>query len=150
MSAQNNVTIEAQMLIRKPIAVVFEALVNPAITTRFWFTNSSGRLGPDQRVRWDWDMYGVGDDLTVKAFEPNQRILIEWAHDPTLVEFKFEAIDQDRTWVVIRNWRFSGTVDEVLPSAVDAKGGYTLVLAGLKAWLEHGIELNLVRDQFTA
>jgi len=26
--------------------------------------------------------------------------------------------------------------------------GFTIVLAGLKALLEHGIELNLVRDQF--
>jgi uncharacterized protein (DUF2249 family) len=27
-------------------------------------------------------------------------------------------------------------------------GGFTMVLAGLKALLEHGIELNLVADHF--
>ena len=26
-------------------------------------------------------------------------------------------------------------------------GGYTIVLCGLKAWLEHGIALNLVADK---
>jgi hypothetical protein len=32
------------MLIRKPVADVFEAFINPDITTKFWFTKSSGRL----------------------------------------------------------------------------------------------------------
>jgi uncharacterized protein YndB with AHSA1/START domain len=32
------------MLIRKPVADVFEVSVNPDIMTKFWFTNSSGRL----------------------------------------------------------------------------------------------------------
>ena len=33
---------ETGMLIRKPVAEVFEAIVNPEITTKFWFTRSSG------------------------------------------------------------------------------------------------------------
>jgi hypothetical protein len=36
----------------------------------------------------------------------------------------------------------------VIAQAIDSKGGFTIVLAGLKAWLEHGIALNLVADQF--
>jgi uncharacterized protein YndB with AHSA1/START domain len=32
------------MLIRRPVGDVFEAFVNPDITTQFWFTKSSGRL----------------------------------------------------------------------------------------------------------
>ena len=32
------------MLIRKPAAEVFDAIVNPDITTKFWFSRSSGRL----------------------------------------------------------------------------------------------------------
>jgi uncharacterized protein YndB with AHSA1/START domain len=32
------------MLIRKPVAEVFEAFVDPAITSKFWFTKGSGRL----------------------------------------------------------------------------------------------------------
>jgi uncharacterized protein YndB with AHSA1/START domain len=42
---------KAQMLIRKPVAQVFEALVDPAITSRFWFSKSSGRLEPGKRMR---------------------------------------------------------------------------------------------------
>ncbi len=35
---------EASMLIRRPVGEVFRAFVDPEITTRFWFTESSGGL----------------------------------------------------------------------------------------------------------
>jgi uncharacterized protein YndB with AHSA1/START domain len=44
------------MLIRKPVADVFEAFINPDITTKFWFTKSSGRLEVGKQVEWDWEM----------------------------------------------------------------------------------------------
>jgi len=47
------------MLIRRPVAEVFEALVNPDITTKFWFTKSSGRLEAGKQVQWKWDMYDI-------------------------------------------------------------------------------------------
>lgn len=148
MKKSNSIVVEAQMLIRKPVAEVFEAFVNPQITTRFWFTKSSGRLELGKKVRWDWEMFGVGDDLTVKALEENQRIMIEWDSDQTVVEWKFESPEEGVTLVKISNWGYPANYEEALPLAIDSKGGYTMVLAGLKAWLEHGIELNLVRDQF--
>jgi uncharacterized protein YndB with AHSA1/START domain len=66
------------MLIRRPVAEVFEAFVNPDITTQFWFTTSSGRLEPGTQVEWAWEMYDVSAAVTVKAIEPNRRIVIEW------------------------------------------------------------------------
>lgn len=140
--------VETQMLIRSPVAQCFEAFVNPDITTRFWFTKSSGRLEPGRKIRWDWEMFGVGDFLIVRALEVNRRIQIEWESDATLAEWHFERVGEDTTLIKISTWGFRGNQDEVLAQAVDAKGGYTLVLAGLKAWLEHGINLNLIRDQF--
>ena len=32
------------ILIRKPVADVFEAFIDPNVTTKFWFTKGSGRL----------------------------------------------------------------------------------------------------------
>src|SRR5262245_19188769 len=66
------------MLIRKPAADVFEALVNPEITTQFWFTKSSGRLVAGQPVRWEWEMYNVSIQVAPTVIEPNRRIVIEW------------------------------------------------------------------------
>jgi hypothetical protein len=50
--------------------------------------------------------------------------------------------------VTIVNSGFAGDADELVQQALDSKGGFTWVLAGAKAWLEHGIELNLVADAF--
>jgi uncharacterized protein YndB with AHSA1/START domain len=148
MGVVNAPTVTAQMLIRRPVAEVFEAFIDPEITTKFWFTKSSGRLEPGKEIRWDWEMFGVGGDINVKAIEQDRRILIEWDDPPCPVEWQFESRGEQATLVRISNWGFRGSDDEVVAQAIDSKGGFTMVLAGLKAWLEHGIVLNLVPDQF--
>lgn len=140
--------VTAQMLIHRPAAEVFEAFINPEITTKFWFTKSSGRLVPGKKIRWDWEMFGVGSEISVKTIEQDRRILIEWDDPPCPVEWRFEPRGDRASLVKISNWGFRGSDSEVLAQAVDAKGGFTIVLAGLKAWLEHGVILNLVPDQF--
>jgi hypothetical protein len=42
---------------------------------------------------------------------------------------------------------FRGGADEVVAQAIEATAGFTLVLSELKALLEHGKALNLVRDK---
>ena len=103
-------------------------------------------LEPGQQLRWDWEMYGVSAEVRVQAVEPNRRILIEWDDPPCPVEWIFTAREDDTTLVQISNWGFRGSEDEVVAQAIDSKGGFVMVLAGLKALLEHGIALNLVAD----
>lgn len=146
MALQTEPIVKTQMLIRRPVAEVFEAFVDPAITTRFWFTKSSGRLEPGKQVRWDWEMYGVFADVDVKAVEPNRRILIEWDDPPRPVEWIFTAREDGTTLVSITNSGFRGSEDEIVAQAIDAMGGFVMVLAGAKALLEHNIVLNLVAD----
>jgi uncharacterized protein YndB with AHSA1/START domain len=148
MNAPSPMTVTAQMLIRRPVNEVFRAFVDPAITSRFWFTRSSGPLVEGADVIWAWDMFGVSTRVSVKAIEMNARISIEWDDPPCPVEWFFEPRGDQSTLVRITNSGFRGNTDEVVAQAIDAKGGFTAVLAGLKAWLEHGIELHLVRDQF--
>jgi uncharacterized protein YndB with AHSA1/START domain len=137
------------LLIRKPVADVFAAFVDPAITTQFWFTKSSGQLAPGARIRWDWEMYGVGTDLTVKELAENRRIVIEWEgyNGPTTVEWQFAPQPDNTTFVTITESGFTGDGDALTQQALDSTGGFTLVLAGLKALLEHNIRLNLVADR---
>ncbi len=111
------------MLIRKPIADVFEAFINPDITTKFWFSKSSGRLEAGKRVQWDWEMYGISIPVTVKAIEPNRRILIEWpGHGgPTAVEWIFTPLEGGgSTFVSITNTGFTGDGDELVKQATDS------------------------------
>jgi uncharacterized protein YndB with AHSA1/START domain len=138
------------MLIRKPVAEVFEAFVNPEITTKFWFTKSSGRLEAGKQIQWDWEMYDISIPITVKAIEPNKRIVIEWAgySGLTTVEWIFEPQPEETTFVRITEMGFTGNGDELVKRVTDSTGGFCLVLAGLKALLEHDIRLNLVADRF--
>lgn len=139
---------KAEMLIRKPVAEVFEAFVNPAVTSRFWFTKGSGRLETGKKVRWEWEMYGASIDVNVKTVEINRRILIEWDIPPTSVEWVFTPNADNATFVSITNTGFSGDGDEIVRRAIDSTEAFTLVLSGLKAYLEHNVALNLVADRF--
>ena len=138
------------ILIRRPVAEVFEAFVNPEITTQFWFTRSSGKLAPGAQVEWAWEMYDVSAVVTVQAIELNRRILIEWPgySGLTSVEWLFTPHTDDTTFVSITETGFSGDGDALVQQVTASTQGFTLVLAGLKALLEHNIRLNLVADRY--
>jgi uncharacterized protein YndB with AHSA1/START domain len=138
------------MLIRKPVDEVFDAFVNPDITTKFWFTKSSGRLEAGTQVQWDWEMYSISIPVKVRTIEPNRRIVIEWPgyQNPTTVEWAFAPQEDGTTFVRITEAGFAGSGDEVVKQVTDSTQGFSLVLAGLKALLEHNVSLNLVKDRF--
>lgn len=140
--------VETQMLIRKPASTVFQAFVDPKITTNFWFTKSSGKLEVGKTVTWEWEMYSVATTVSVKEIIPNKKIVIEWGDPSTVVDFEFTALTDDTTYVVIKNFGFRETGDELIQAINDNVGGFTTVLDGLKAFLEHNLRLNLIADKF--
>lgn len=148
MGKSNLPTVECQMMIRKPVAAVFQAFIDPIITTKFWFTKSSGKLEAGKTVRWEWEMYNVSDNVFVKEVVPDEKISIEWDDPATTVDFEFTALTDETTYVVIKNYGFHQTGDDLIQSVKDNTGGFTTVLDGLKAYLEFGITLNLVNDKF--
>jgi len=141
---------KVQMLIRRPPAEVFRAFIDPEITRRFWFTKSTGQLEVGKDITWTWEMYDVSIAVQVKTIEPDRRIVIEWGNygEMTEIEWIFEPYDNDKTYVRITNSGFKGDGDKVVRESLDSTGGFTWVLAGLKALLEHGIELNAIVDAF--
>jgi uncharacterized protein YndB with AHSA1/START domain len=138
------------MLIRKPVEEVFNAFIDPAITTQFWFTKGSARLEAGKRVQWDWEMYDISVPVDVKVIEPNKRIVIEWPgySAQTTVEWKFAAQPDGTTFVEITESGFVGSGDDLTKQVSDSTQGFSLTLAGLKALLEHGVRLNLVADRY--
>jgi uncharacterized protein YndB with AHSA1/START domain len=144
MALTKAVAARATMLIRRPVDEVFNAFVDPAVTTRFWFSRSSGRLARGATVTWYWDNHGVCGDVKVTRLEANATIAIEW---PTPVEWTFTPIGNDATFVAIVASGFTGTDDEQVAQALDSTEGFNLVIAACKALLEHGIELQLIADK---
>jgi uncharacterized protein YndB with AHSA1/START domain len=140
-------TVEVSTLIRRPPAEVFAAFADPALTTRCWFTTSSGALAPGATVTWGWEVYGVSDSVRVEEFDAPERFVVRWGSNPDLTtEFRF-APHPAGTVVTITETGVAGTVDEALAYVGDSTGGYTTVVCAAKAVLEHGIELGAIRDK---
>jgi uncharacterized protein YndB with AHSA1/START domain len=137
------------MLIRKPAAEVFEAMVDPQITRNFWFTRGSGRLEQGEVVTWDWEMYGVSAELSVRSLEQNARVVFDWqgATEARAVEWLFTPHGDESTFVAVRESGFVGNPEELIAQVADSAQGFSLMLAGLKAFLEHGLQLGLVGDR---
>lgn len=151
MEIKNEPVAKIELLIRKPVAQVFDAFVNPDVITKIWFDRSTGPLEVGKSVRWYWDKYGASSEVRVLALEDNQRIYIEWDADtdnPTHVEWTFEPRSDDATYVSVKHTGITGVGDDLVEQLVDSTGGFALVLAAAKAYLEHGIELNIVADRF--
>jgi uncharacterized protein YndB with AHSA1/START domain len=140
---------KAEMLIRRGIEEVFNAFINPEITTQIWFTKSSGKLEAGTTVTWNWEMYNHSVEVEVLEVIPLQKIKINWGNydNPSIVEWTFREM-KNGTFVSISNEIVQPDPEKLLAEVRDSTEGFTLVLANLKALLEHGILLQLVADRF--
>ena len=138
----------AQMLIRRPVPEVFEAFIDPDITKNFWFTKGSNKLEVGKTVTWEWEMYNVSTKVIAKEILKNKKIKIQWEEPPTTVDFNFETLNDDATYVTIKHYGFKKPGDELIEAIRNSTSGFTTVLDGLKAFLEHDINLNLIADKF--
>jgi uncharacterized protein YndB with AHSA1/START domain len=140
--------VKAQMRIRKPLQNVFEAFIDPEITKNFWFTKGSGKLKAGKTITWEWEMYGLSTEVIVEEVTANERIAIKWGSPATTVLFAFRELSDGTTYVEITNTGFAQQGEELWAAINDNTGGFTTVLDGAKAYLEHGINLNLIIDKF--
>lgn len=130
------------LLIRRPPRDVFQAVVDPAITSKIWYTRSSGPMTPGARLTWTWEMYGASAEVHVLEVEPDRRVRFDWGRP---VEFRFVPW-KGHTYVQVIEGGWGDNVTGVL----DSTQGFTFLLASLKALLEHGIALGIVEDAHPA
>lgn len=143
-------SVDVGMLIRRTPHEVFEALADPSITTRFWYTQSTGRMAEGAELTWEWEMYGVSSKVQVNELEADRRIRYSWggydpAH-PTTVQFQFVPYENDHTYLRITETGFTGDPDTQIRRALDSTAGFTFLLSSLKAALEHDITLRVTMD----
>ncbi|MFC4138397.1 MULTISPECIES: SRPBCC domain-containing protein [unclassified Microbacterium] len=141
--------------VARPAAEVYEAVADPAQLSRYFTTGGArGRLEAGADVTWDFADFPGRFPVEVVESVPHERIVIEWDAAPdstptgrTRTTFTFTPIDEGaRTLVTITEESWSAT-DAGAKSAFGNCEGWTGMLAALKAWVEHGINL---RDGFYA
>jgi uncharacterized protein YndB with AHSA1/START domain len=147
-------SVDVGMLIRRPPHDVFEALADPSITTRFWYTKSTGRMAEGAELTWEWEMYRASGRVWVEQVEPGRRIRFSWdGYDPshpTTVEFQFIPHENGTTYLRITETGFTGDADTQVSRALESTAGFTFVLSSLKAALEHDITLRVTMDAHPA
>jgi uncharacterized protein YndB with AHSA1/START domain len=137
--------------ISKPVADVFEAVVDPDKLSGYFTTGGArGRLETGATVSWDFHDFPGAFPVEVIAVEPERRIVLRWdsndgassdARYKTIVTMTFEPLGGDRTLVSIaeEGWRET-------PGGLEASYGncmgWSQMLCALKAWIEYGINLR--------
>lgn len=136
--------------VSRPCAEVYEAVADPAQLSHYFTTGGArGRLEAGAEVSWEFHDFPGRFPVTVVEAEAPRRIVIEWdarfsARDDgrTRTTFEFEPVDDDtRTLVTITEETWIATPDGA-KSAFGNCEGWTGMLAALKAWVEHGINLR--------
>lgn len=136
--------VDVNMLIRQPPSEVWDAFVDPDRIRRFWLASSTARLETGATVRWSFKVAGAEADVTVVDAQPNRLLRLRWGNgQPLNISFEDRG---SATLVAIHVSDFAG--DQPAAEAVETMSGFTLVLASLKMYLEHGIEGDLMYDKF--
>ncbi|KAB8159487.1 ATPase [Streptomyces sp. 3MP-14] len=136
--------------VARPPEGVYEAVADPEQLSRYFTTGGArGRLAPGADVTWDFADFPGAFPVTVTEADPPRRLVIEWAGEATTGErgvtrvvFEFEPIDSGRrTLVTITETSWQPT-PEGAKAAFGNCEGWTGMLAALKVWVEHGINLR--------
>ncbi|MDQ4215135.1 SRPBCC domain-containing protein [Microbacterium sp. ASV81] len=136
--------------VSRPPAEVYEAVADPAQLSRYFTTGGArGRLDAGSEVSWDFADFPGRFPVTVVEAAAPERIVIEWAAAPgsndsgsTRTVFEFAPVDDGaRTLVTITESSWSATSGGS-KAAFGNCMGWTGMLAALKAWVEHGINLR--------
>ncbi len=142
-----NPRFQVQLKIQKPVADVFEAVVNPTKLCGYFVQSSTGPLVEGVAVKWKFAEAPPDyvADVTVQTIEHNARIVFTWPSDTggyrTLVEMKFMVLDPANCMVQITEtgWRPD---DAGFKASYGNAGGWMHMMCCLKAYLEYGINLR--------
>jgi uncharacterized protein YndB with AHSA1/START domain len=136
---------QVQLKIRKPVAEVFDAVVNPAKLTGYFLQTASGPLVEGATVTWKFPEVEQPFDIVVGKVVRNERIAFTWPSGKdapnTLVEMVFKPLDDGATMVQISESGWPAT-EAGFKSSHGNAGGWMHMLACLKAYIEYGINLR--------
>lgn len=140
---------QVQTKIQKPVSEVFDAVYNPDKLSGY-FTNGGASAPLEEGTTVEWAFAdNPGDEkfkfpVTVQKVVRNELIVFEWqgakSHN-TRVEMSFEETGPSETLVKITEtgWKEN---QEDLESSYGNCSGWTHMIDGLKAFVEHGVNLR--------
>lgn len=136
MRLESNAVIQIQ----KPVEEVFEGIVNPEHMTKYFISESSGRLETGKDLIWKFPEFDDKFPINEIKIESNRSISFVW--DPeTVVKISLEKLPDNSTIVRV-NENGKDLNEDNLKWALENSGGWANFLACMKAYLEYGIQLR--------
>lgn len=131
---------KATIQIQKPIEEVFEGIVNPEKMTKYFISESNGRMETGKELVWKFPEFP--DECPVKEIkvEANRSVSFVWDKD-TIVNITLTP-QADRSTVVKVTEDGKDYSEENLKWLIGNIEGWANFLACMKAWLEYGIQLR--------
>lgn len=131
---------KATIQIQKPIAEVFEGIVNPEKMTNYFISESNGRLETGKELIWKFPEFSIEVPVKDIAIEINSSVSFVW--DPeTVVKIILEE-QPDKSTVVKVTEDGKPYNEANLKWALGNTEGWANFLACMKAYLEYGIQLR--------
>jgi len=127
---------------------VFEAVADPRELSAYFTTGgASGRLMPGSTVTWDFHDFPGAFPVRVSEVVPDELIVLHWkTNEPGTdyqveVAMRFSDVGEGRTKVEVAEsgWRDS---DAATRASYGNCMGWSQMLAALKMWVEHRINLR--------
>ena len=135
--------IKTALQIQKPVAEVFEAIVNPDQMCQYFISKSSGRMEEGKELIWRFPEFDLEFPVRIGKIETDQYISYYWNIDEMklLVEITLTIKENNSTLVSITEK--SRNNDEIgIKWLKGNTEGWANFLACLKAYLEYGINLR--------
>ena len=132
---------KASIQTQKPITVVFEAIVNPEKMTKYFISESTGRMEDGKELIWKFPEF-PNYECPIKNIKiaDNRSVSFEW-DSQTVVDIQLD--EQPDKSVVARVTEGEKENDEAgLKWAIGNTEGWANFLACMKAYLEYGIQLR--------
>ncbi|PWL38005.1 ATPase [Flagellimonas aquimarina] len=136
MKLESNGTLQIQ----KPINEVFEGIVNPEKMTKYFISESSGKLETGKNVIWKFPEFPDKFPIKDIKIETNRSISFVWDPD-TVVTITLEALPDNSTLVKV-NENGKEFNEDNLKWVLENTAGWANFLACMKAFLEYGIQLR--------
>lgn len=143
-------TFRVFIIVNRPRHDVFEAVADPQELSQYFTTGgASARIETGATVTWDFADFPGAFPVRVKDVVADERIVFDWkASEPETdyqveVTMRFSDVEGDagRTKVEVeeRGWR---STDAGIKASYGNCMGWAQMLAALKAWAEHRINLR--------
>jgi uncharacterized protein YndB with AHSA1/START domain len=135
------IQLNTKLKIGKPVNEVFEAVVDPAKMSNYWFSSGSGRWEQGKTITLRYEEYDAQVDIKVMEVQVDKKIVYQWGAtgEENVVTITLKALDNKSTIIEVNEKGWNENDDELTNKLLGNKEGWVYMLTCLKGYMENGI-----------